>query len=93
MFSKAGCYNTYVYGFVNGVQYALEKQSQELMVVVPLAVREEFEEVAKGFSKARSRKINTSRDESDYNAGYEDGIDAVNSTRINATDTAYILGA
>lgn len=82
--TTAGAYNSYVTGFLRGVTDELERQSRELMVVVPRAVAERYEaDVEPMLSDARARALSCDgRHEGLILRGIEDGRDAVRSRRL-----------
>lgn len=81
---RAGTYNSYIIGYVNGIKSELEKQTQALMIVVPPKVNEAYEEFAAGFTKAGWVEFTYNKQASDaYGQGLQDGRDAVCSHRID----------
>lgn len=79
--SGKGVYNSYVTGFLNGVYEALNKQCTALLVVIPKAVEEEWEEFSKDFKQSRKTNL-SSTDYEVYKKGYEAGKSAVDSHRL-----------
>lgn len=83
--STNGAYNSYVTGFLAGLRTELEKQSKELMVVLPLEVRERYEsEVASTLTFSTDRKLSCDyRRKGLIERGMRDGRDAVRSRRLD----------
>lgn len=83
---RAGTYNSYILGYVNGIKRELEKQTQALMIVVPPKVNEAYEEFAAGFTKGGSVALTYNEQASDaYEQGLQDGRDAVRSHRFDSS--------
>lgn len=84
--STAGAYNSYITGFLAGVTDELERQSRELMVVVPRSVSDRYEaEVEPCLRDARVRGLSCDmRMEGLIRRGIEDGRDAVRSRRLGS---------
>lgn len=82
-----GAYNSYITGFLSGLRSELEKQSRELMVVLPLEVAEKYEdEVASGLTSGKVRELSCDyRRHGLIEQGIRDGRDAVRSRRIEDT--------
>lgn len=82
-----GCrYNTYysyVLGFVNGIASELEKQTQALMIVVPPAVKDAYEEMRADFKTVDTSLAYNEQAGWAYQHGLQDGRDAVCSHRID----------
>lgn len=74
-----GIMNAYLYGFVEGIKEALEKQSTALMVMTPKEVNEAFAEKTSGPGWRRERKasIKISTDDAVRKAGKIDGKQTV----------------
>jgi hypothetical protein len=79
-----GVMNTYLVGFMKGLQEVLEKQCHELMIVVPKKVEEEYEEMSKDFTSFRPH-LSYSGDSRAYNDGREDGKTAATARSIEET--------
>lgn len=79
-----GAYNSYITGFLTGLRYELERQSMELMIVMPLAVREKYEaEVATGLKSSPGRELSCDyRRKGLIERGVHDGRDAIRSRRL-----------
>lgn len=89
-----GAYNSYIMGFLGGLRTELEKQSRELLVVMPLAVQEKYEREVCGSIKIKELK-EISCDH--YHAwlierGLRDGRDAVRSRRLEDTHDFALCG-
>ena len=76
-----GLMNTYLSGFVAGIDEALNKQSTALMVVTPKEVTESFEQMTAGW-KTKSLKLKESYDAGAYMQGKADGKDAIGSKSL-----------
>lgn len=87
----AGVKNTYLLGFVRGVRAELEKQSQALMIVTPLAVRDSYEEFSAGFGKVGKFQLGAVAI-SRYDEGLRDGGDAVRAGRLEEGGGSALLG-
>lgn len=75
--------DSYLTGFLAGVTGELERQSRELMVVVPSDVREAFEEVSRGFGRVAHHPLSCDPGRYDViDEGERDGRDAVRSRRV-----------
>lgn len=86
-------FDTWAAAFVDGVREALEKQSQALMIVCPLKVKEAFEESISGSLKGRERGNRRYNDENARSAGRRAGRDAVNAGRIGAASNSHLITA
>lgn len=76
--STKGIMNAYLYGFVEGIKEALEKQSTALMVVTPKEVNEAFAEKTSGPQwKKSTSSLKISTDAAVRKAGKVDGRQAV----------------
>lgn len=73
-----GIMNAYLYGFIEGIKEALEKQSTALMVVTPKEVNEAFAEMTSGPQwKKSTSSLKVSTDAAVRKAGKIDGKQAV----------------
>lgn len=92
--SVNGAYNSYLTGFLSGLRTELEKQSMELMVVMPLAVAERYEsEVAPDIESSPGRELSCDYRRSDLiEQGRRDGRDAVRSRRLEDTHDFALCG-
>lgn len=78
-----GVMNAYLYGFVEGVKEALEKQSTALMVVTPKEVEESFEKKLSNLNcKVKRTSLKISTDFEIRKAGRLDGKQAVEARSI-----------
>lgn len=82
--SVNGAFNSYITGFLAGLRVELEKQSMELMLVMPLAVSEQFEaEVSGGLKSSPGRELSCDyRRRNLIEKGRSDGRDAVRSRML-----------
>lgn len=88
--AERGSYNAYVLGFVNGVRLELEKQTEALMIVVPPKVKEAFDSEYGDMERA-SGALSVAHGEDAYTAyqnGIEEGRNAVQSHRFDASEAA-----
>ena len=76
-----GVMNTYLMGFMRGLEDVLAKQCTALMIVVPKKVQDSYDEYSKNF-KTFNAGISYSGDPEAYNQGREDGRNAANSRSI-----------
>ena len=76
-----GVMNTYLMGFMRGLEDVLAKQCTALMIVVPQKVQDSYKEYSKNF-KTFNAGITYSGDIDAYNQGREDGRNAANSRSI-----------
>lgn len=79
--SGKGAYNSYVFGFLKGIQEGLGEQSTALMVVVPKEVEEEFEEFSANFKQGRSYGVSINNPEL-YVQGKKEGKAAVKARAV-----------
>ena len=83
--TSAGVYNSFVLGFCAGVEEALGKQCQALMLVVPQDVSEAYDERVKGFKTMQCGALSTklNKDCADaYSEGKTAGHEAVSSRQL-----------
>lgn len=83
-------YDSFAFGFVEGVRTELEKQTVALALTVPLAVREAYDDFSAGFGTIRSRPVSIAP--SLKAEGEAAGRDAVRAGRIGAADAAALPG-
>ena len=85
-----GVYNSFVIGFVRGVQAELEAQSKELMVVMSKEVKEGFREYAKQQGMRHTRcNLNAARFDAEACAsGEAAGRNAIRSRRLSGEQLA-----
>ena len=87
---KGDEYKSFTFGFVEGVSSELEKQSMELMLVVPKAVNEKYEELSRNFRKGAP--LSGWREINDYTEdGRVAGRDSVKAGRIDGGSAAHLL--
>lgn len=78
--SGKGAYNSFVAGFLKGIEEGLGEQCTALMIVVPKEVEEEFEEFSAGF---RTSKTSLSvADRELFNKGKREGKAAVKARQV-----------
>lgn len=80
-----GTYNMFVSGFLEGVHIELEKQSQALMLVVPVAVSESFQTLSSDWEKGNNqlRLDGAFADRETYEIGKETGRKTIRARRID----------
>lgn len=87
-------YDSFTCGYIEGIKRELEKQSVALMVITPLAVKEAFTELSKGFG---TKKIKDTRSKYLNKNVFDDGVvagrDAVRAGRLGQTDQSTLLTA
>lgn len=76
-----GLMNTYLMGFIAGIQEALDKQCMALMIVIPQEVTDSYDEMTKNW-KHRQSTITINHDPKTYEQGRRDGKDAVSARQI-----------
>lgn len=81
--SGKGAYNSFVTGFLKGIEEGFSKQCTALMVVIPKTVEDEWVEFSAGFTKSKSARQSVTN-YSAYVAGYAEGKAAVESRGIEA---------
>lgn len=84
--SAVGVYNSYIAGFLSGLRTELEKQSRELMVVLPLAVQEKWDREVVGnlHDLGGYHRATVTLGLSEIaEKGYWDGLDAVRARRLD----------
>ena len=74
--------DSFTFAFVDGVRSELEKQSQALMLVRPKEVDEGYNELSRGFRKARRTTLRIG-EAGASEAGFHAGRDAVRSGRLD----------
>lgn len=80
--SGKGAYNSFVGGFLRGIEEGLGEQCTALMIVVPKEVEEEFEEFSAGFKTSKTSLSVT--DPELYNKGKREGKAAVKARQVEA---------
>lgn len=79
-----GVFNSYVTGFISGLQKKLGEQSKELMVITPPDVTEKFKEMSANFKTASHGMRATGFDAEAYIKGQEDGRSVLARREIQA---------
>lgn len=79
-----GVFNSYVRGFLKGLQQKLGEQSAALMVVTPPDVKSEFQELSKDFRTGSGGIRDTGFDRDAYSQGVSDGRTVMNGRRLNS---------
>ena len=79
-----GVFNSYVRGFLKGLQQKLGEQSTALMVVTPPDVKSEFEEISKNFRAGSGGIRDTGFDREAYSQGVTDGRTVLNGRRLES---------
>lgn len=79
--SGKGVYNSYVVGFLRGIEEGLGEQSTALMVITPKEVEEEFEEFSKDFKTSSNNNLSVTNSDS-YYKGKADGKAAAKARQI-----------
>lgn len=85
--SQSSIFNTWISAFIEGVGSELERQSQELMIVVPTDVRRSYRILTKGFSSYTPRSVRRLDDCTTKNAGRSAGRDSVRSGRVGTSSS------
>lgn len=77
--NKKGIYNTYLVGFLKGLDNSFNKQSKALMIIVPKEVNESYANLSKNWGHSINGSLNTQSYHNRetlykvYNQGVEDG--------------------
>lgn len=79
--SGKGVYNSFVMGFLKGVDEGLSVQCTALMLIIPQAVEDEWKTFAANFRHGSTKSINVA-DATIYNRGKEEGKNAVKSRQL-----------
>lgn len=79
--SGKGVYNSFVMGFLKGVDEGLSVQCTALMLIIPQAVEDEWKTFAAGFKHGSTKSIEVA-DASLYNKGKEEGKNAVKARQL-----------
>lgn len=80
--SQASIFNTWINAFIDGVGAELERQSQELMIVVPSDVKHSYRILTRDFVSYTPRNVHRLDDCTTKNAGRSAGRDSVRSGRV-----------
>lgn len=83
----ASAYESFTWGFLDGVKTELEKQSVALMIVTPRDVIEEYESMA--FTRRNVKRCVT--DGACYERGQDAGRDAIRAGRVGDGGTRHLL--
>ena len=78
-----GVFNSYVRGFISGLEQKLGEQSAALVVITPPDVKEQYKEMSKGFKAGTGGIRNTGFDREAYQQGVTDGRTVLNGRRID----------
>lgn len=79
-----GVFNSYVRGFLKGLEQRLGEQSAALMVVTPPDVKTQYEEISKGFGAGSGGMRNTGFVQSAYEQGVSDGRTVLNRRQLDS---------
>ena len=82
--SGKGAYNSFVLGFLKGVDEGLSVQCTALMLIVPQAVEDEWQKFSANFSKGKTQRISVTDSEL-YMKGREEGKNAIQSRQIESS--------
>lgn len=85
-------YDSFTYGFVEGVSCELEKQSQALMLKTPLAVNDFYEAISQDFIQ-ESKSSQMYIDNDVYGEGQIAGRDAIRAGQVGQADYRTLLNA
>jgi hypothetical protein len=79
-----GVYNSFIAGFLKGIREALDKQCTALMLVVPKEVKEEYQELAKTFTKSFDTSLSHKNGFSaaHYQKGVVEGRNAISARQL-----------
>lgn len=79
-----GVFNSYVQGFIKGLEQKLGEQSMALMIVTPQDVKDEFQELSKNWKTSAGGMRNTGFDREAYSQGVTDGRTVMNGRRLDS---------
>lgn len=82
--SQSSIFNTWIDAFIEGVRSELERQSQELMIVVPRDVQRSYRRFSAGFRTFKTPSVRRLDDYTTRNAGRSAGRDSLRAGRIDA---------
>ena len=85
--SQSSIFNTWISAFIEGVSSELERQSQELMIVVPRDVKHSYREYTKDFVSYTPRNVRRLDDYTTKSAGRSAGRDSVRSGRVGTASS------
>lgn len=80
----SGIYNSWVMGFLKGLNEGFDKQSTALMIVIPEDVKKAFVERSQNFGQLKSGMRNKGFDSKAYNDGFAAGKEAMAKRAIEA---------
>ena len=79
-----GVFNSYVQGFIKGLEQKLGEQSMALMIVTPQDVKADFKELYKNWKTSAGGMRNTGFDSEAYSQGVTDGRTVMNGRRLDS---------
>lgn len=79
-----GVFNSYVKGFLKGIEQKLGEQSVALMVVTPPDVKDKYDELSKNFKNGSGGMRDTGFDRDAYSQGVIDGRTVLNGRKLEA---------
>lgn len=79
-----GVFNSYVRGFIKGLEQKLGEQSTALMVVTPQDVKDKYEEMSKDFTRGSGGIRDTGFDRDAFQQGVSDGRTVLNGRRLES---------
>lgn len=79
--SGKGAYNSFILGFLKGIEEGLGEQCTALMIIVPKEVEEEYTEFSKNFKKSRGMAVHGVNGQL-YEKGRREGKAAVKSRQL-----------
>lgn len=79
-----GVFNSYVRGFLKGLEQKLGEQSTALMVVTPPDVKDKYNEMSKNFGRGSGGMRDTGFDREAYSQGVTDGRTVLNGRRLDS---------
>ena len=80
----SGVYNSFILGFLKGLEEALEKQCTALMIVTPKEVKEQFTDMTARWTKKASKVQVSNYSANAYNNGVVEGHNAVEQRQLTA---------
>lgn len=80
--SGKGAYNSFVLGFLKGIEEGLGEQCTALMIIVPKEVEEEFEEFTADFKHSKGGMVFNGIDGELFNKGKKEGKAAVKARQV-----------
>lgn len=79
-----GVFNSYVRGFLKGLEQKLGEQSTALMVITPPDVKDEFQDLSKNWKTSSGGMRDTGFDRDAYSQGVTDGRTVLNGRRLES---------